>query len=129
MQVYLILLSLPYIFCVTEITKLPDGMKCVVSSATKDRLKFQVEIPGSTWFAIGYGNGMNYVDMVLFQPDKVTDKWSTGIGQPPKDDFIQNYEDTEITESGGTYSISTYRDRLTNDASEDFQFDECGKSY
>ena len=61
-------------------------MKCVVSSETKDRLKFYVEIPGSTWFSIGYGYGMNNVDMVLFQPDKVTDLWSTGMWTPAEDD-------------------------------------------
>ena len=85
MLIHLILLCLPYITCVTEISQLPDGMKCEVSSVTKDRLKFNIEIPGSTWFSIGYGYGMNYVDMVLFQPDAVSDLWSTGMWTPGED--------------------------------------------
>ena len=107
--------------------QLPDGMKCVISSESEDRLKFYVEIPGSTWFSIGYGPGMNSVDMVLFQPDKVTDLWSTGMWTPSEDD-VQNYQGTTISESGGTYSITTFRDRVTGDKNEDYQFDECGRS-
>ena len=77
----------------TEISNLPDGFKCHISSKDADTLQLKVEFPKSAYFAIGYGQGMSGIDMVMFSEDGVKDLWSEGYGIPSTD-AENNYVNT-----------------------------------
>ena len=104
---------------IANAAKLPDGFEVSITSETVDKLKFEVTIKKESWFAIGFGQAMDQVDMVLFQKDGVTDLWSTGYFTPVTDD-TQNYVDTTKTEDGDSVKLVTYRDRITSDKAQDF---------
>ena len=51
---------------IANAAKLPDGFEVSITSETVDKLKFEVTIKKESWFAIGFGQAMDQVDMVLF---------------------------------------------------------------
>ena len=112
----------------TEIGNLPDGFKCHISSKDTDTLQLKVQFPSSAYFAIGYGQGMSNIDMVMFSKDGVKDLWSEGYGIPSTDSE-NNYVNTMQAVDNDVVTITTFRSRETGDSAQDFQFDSCGTSH
>ena len=106
---------------------LPDGFSFSIDlDAETNMLKYDVTIPENTYLGLAYGRGMNNVDMVVFSASgfgSVTDHWSKSIGAPPEDKQ-NDYMNTQVDISGGSYTFTTYRDLVTSDPNgEDYQFE------
>ena len=107
-------------------TDLPDGFSFGISlDSETGMLKYDVTIPEDTYLGLVYGKGMFGVDMVVFTAagdGLVTDHWSKFFGAPP-DDAQNDYMNTQVDVSGGSYTFTTYRDLVTSDPNEeDYQF-------
>ena len=87
-----------------------------------------MQFPKSAYFAIGYGQGMSNIDMVMFSKDGVKDLWSEGYGIPSTDSE-NNYVNTMQAVDNDVVTITTFRSRETGDSAQDFQFDSCGTSH
>ena len=114
--------SLAYSHGDQKIATLPEGFKCEISSKDSDTLQFKVELPISAWFAIGYGQGMSNINMVMFSENGVKDLWSkyNGMGFTITDAEENNYVDTVKAVDNGVVTITTFRSRETGDSAQHF---------
>ena len=112
---------------VTASSDLPDGFSYDITlDSESGLLKFDVTVPENTYFALAFGKGMIGVDMVRFVgggDGSVEDLWSKFYGKPLTD--AQNdYQNTQVVKSGGSYMFTTYRELKTSDPNgEDYQFE------
>ena len=99
--------------------------------AAKAAIKIVATVPENMYISIGWGVGMNNVDMVLFKGSGadgvITDLWSTSESTP-QTDSSQDYIDSVKSKSGTTYTFTTYRKMDTGDSSQDTVL-SCGKTY
>ena len=102
----------------------------VTDPSDSNRFKIEASVPENMYLGIAYGSGMNQVDLVRFvgaDDGTIEDLWGTGYWTPTTDDQ-QDYVGTTVELEDGIYNFVTYRDLITTDSDQDFQFNSCDQS-